>query len=232
MESKKVKVILLPTGKDGWNKGDILKCTGESPAKHRKEHISLSIEGCEVYSNLTIMYKAHYMYLISDDEITKNNWCYDPESDNGLVKCMMNGIDSYYNKYGKLIIATNNPDLVADGVPRINALDLKWWVDNSCLEEVSLMMEEYDHYSGPFGTDCSLRLRLNLLNEVKFVKPKVPLKIDSDVSINHQKETVEEAAKKWITDYHGYDDEDKLLGLCISQFTPYFKAGAKWKENN
>jgi hypothetical protein len=251
MESKKVKVILLPTGKDGWNKGDILKCTGESPAKHRKGHISLSIKGCEAYSNLTIMYKAHYMYLISNDFIKEEEWYYST-SFNGVYQAKSDDLIDKSIRRDFKIEATNNPGLTTDGISGISLSDIKWWVDNGCPEEILLKQIEYAHccqhptdvrhysdcwYCKNIEKHCKLKISDN--NEVEFMKPQykiegglpkdnkdgtystTPIKV---VEINQKRETVEEAANSFADAISIYEE------ISYSHVGDAFKAGAEWKE--
>ena len=140
------------------------------------------------------------IYITSDEEIKKGDWCYHPLLKGGSI------IQSKFdepNSTMKKIILTTDQDLIKDGVQAIPDEFLKWFIKNPSCEYVKVNYEIYKEGVGLLTSDW----RMSEDDKYKIIIPKEEPK----------QETLEEVAEKYAElSYYG-DEVDA------------FVRGAKWQ---
>lgn len=104
---KEVQLIILPTKE----KSILYRLIG-----NQRDVIYM---GDYDYSDDVLRENVH-LYAVSDDEIKEGDWCYDEDSDKGVVKCLRTAKDSYWNKLCKKIIATTDKSLKIKDFPDLD----------------------------------------------------------------------------------------------------------------
>ena len=169
---RKAKVVMLPTKKaDNALKGYI---DGSLLFKYQKEYKTIEAEkGFTGY---------YHLYLLSDDEIQENDWCYDAETFSiEIVKSsLLNLIKHTGIKFRKeKIIATTNSSLkiIIDynygrgilretvRLPQPSQSFIQKFIDaynsGNPITDVMVEYEEYFHSPSPIGMSVDERLKVN-----------------------------------------------------------------------
>ena len=68
---KNIQIVTVPTGKQGWNKGDIVVIHGEA---------MISDSDTPDWHNLATKWSAKQLLVLSDDEIQEGNVCLSRET--------------------------------------------------------------------------------------------------------------------------------------------------------
>jgi hypothetical protein len=139
----------------------------------------------------------------------------------------------------KKIILTTDQDLIKDGIQAIDDEFLEWFVKNPSCEEVEVAKEMYIPQSngkisdGRISHELSLNQSDNTLPFYKIIIPQEEPKELPPLPYEYKpedclKETLEEAAEKWVfeTNGHKWSNNDDSAGDNYSSF----KAGVKWQE--
>lgn len=160
-------------------------------------------------------YKRFNIYITSDEEIKRNDWCFDAEYENDFFKAgedvelhLVNVLKSNIKK----IILTTDRKLIKDGVQAIDDAFLEWFVMNHTCEYVEVQIVE-DLYG-------LIVIRENLNNnKPAFFSYKIIIPEKTP-----KEETLEEAAEK-----HAANQSDTSMRNNPLEFS---KSGEElWEES-
>jgi len=192
-------------------------------------------------------YTNQNIYITSDEEIKEGDWClylglsmtFFKVIDIDNYKLHYDSRDFFNKSICKKIILTTDQDLIKDGVQSIDDEFLEWFVKNPSCEEVEVAKEMYIPQSngkisdGRISHELSLNQSDNTLPFYKIIIPQEEPKELPPLPYEYKpedclKETLEEAAEKWVfeTNGHKWSNNDDSAGDNYSSF----KAGVKWQE--
>jgi len=222
----------------------------DQPSRFSLHTTGLYNLACELHEN-SPNFSNHHMYITSDEEIKKSDWCLDikrniifqsKRKEIGTSKkipiiiCEYEGC--YIEEDCKKIILTTDPTLITDGVQAIDDEFLEWFVKNPTCEYVHSYNDrvvgyEYDHYTiiiPQEGIDEELLPEFNLSKGVfdklsNISSKEMPQEFSKLVNENFD-ELISNESKQG-THYHFIIQNDKYKMLLAMQTYPetkyYFK---------
>jgi hypothetical protein len=136
-----------------------------------------------ILHNKTVNVLTHNIYITSDEEIKKGDWCLDLRDNSTFkIKLSIDGVGLILK-----IILTTDQDLIKDGVQAIPDEFLEWFVKNPSCEEVEVKQSIYPINTHKFGQ-----------TKYKIIIPKEEPK----------QETLEEAILRIKSENEHYIDEE------------------------
>jgi hypothetical protein len=168
------------------------------------------------------------IYITSDEEIKKGDWCYHPLLKGGSI--IQSRFDNP-NSIMKKIILTTDPDLIKDSVQAIDDRFLEWFVKNPSCEFVEVQ-DWVDYYKifipqeepkqDSVFENAKLVLREHLLeNKEQVAKDLQEMK---EKSSTNRDETLEDAAEMYSNSHQDVSGE---LGKYLVKAV--FQDGANWQ---
>ena len=153
--SKVFKAITVPTGKEGYAKGDLLKRIGHDDANDIYGETIGEYESCITPETCTKeLWQSQYLVITSDEEIKEGDWILSGNIHIYQLCKRVNG-NLFLNGLGedfsedlrklmrlKKILASNHPSIY-----NISQSDLEWWVESGCPSDVKLQ-DGYAYYNG------------------------------------------------------------------------------------
>jgi len=185
------------------------------------------------------------IYITSDEEINnsiKPCWCVNTVKNtwNDDLIYYQGSMPLYHYKGFKKIILTTDQNLIKDGVQAIDDEFLEWFVKNPTCEYVEVQESSYQKkLKKPIHKGLGVYRNDETIYFLKIIIPQEEPKQEDEIidisdhdgignaidNLNNEepeKETIEEAAEKYVRNEH--DDTLKL----ISKYS--FKDGAKWQQ--
>ena len=226
-------VHLLPTEKPIKSVGDLVK------DKYGDIHIFTKNDGKEYGKTTTKL----NIYIISDEEPKKGDWCYDRSVEGRLVR--YTELPKHWVDTQKKIILTTDPNLIADGVQAIDDKFLEWFVKNPTCEFVEVEKRYSDFTVDPF-VGYKIIIPQEESKQEGYICPHTKIQCDDECCVSAEnchitsslasgmvdcdepkQETLEEAALKWVfeTNGHKWSNNDNTTGDNYGSF----KAGANWQ---
>jgi hypothetical protein len=184
-------------------------------------------------------FRSQHIYITNDEEIKEGDWCYYENGDLKGIHKVVNGQRPKTMILKKIILTTDNKDLIKDGVQAIDDTFLEWFVKNPSCERV-----EIRDYKLHFGSTIykiiipqeEPKQSNNFYEELKHyfeTTPREKVLEDWNKSAEFDKigptveeflgmiqETLEEAAEKQWGKLAIINDRAAVIA---------FKAGAKWQ---
>ena len=132
--------------------------TTDKPSRLIKDIWKKTFSLVENFNTNHTDFKAHHIYITSDEEIKEGDWCLDKFNqrwkleDKKLIAFDSKGIkrfstDNILGHECKKIILTTDQDLIKDGVQSIDDEFLEWFVQNPSCEEIEVY-KSGGHYDG------------------------------------------------------------------------------------
>lgn len=189
--NKQYRAILVATGKEGWNKGDIVKMLPCHPDSTPNDYFKIaSTDRYEYEENLLHVWQSKYLVITSDEQIKEGDWYID-FTDNSTSNCFIDAVSDLSKC--KKIIATNQ-----EGVSNnITLSDLKYYMEMGCPDMVSLEMVEmlmvtkYDILNAKGDAPLVWLPKLIGGHDVVFAREKTLLEKIDDVSNEQMDEFIE-----------------------------------------
>ena len=163
-------------------------------------------------------FKAHHIYITSNEEIKEGDWILVPSTDGETYFDFRESVPKKAkcnyasNKFVFKIILTTDQDLIKDGVQAIDDEFLEWFVKNPSCESVEVRK---------IGKEWTYNAEVPKEEPNPFELPKT---LSDDVfyeSLEPKQETIEEVAERFSNTYAGDEVAPAYEG---------FIDGAKWQQ--
>jgi hypothetical protein len=192
------------------------------------ERLLFSKEDCELSKHKRCV--NQHIYITSDEEIKEgiNQWYLDK-----VLNKPYNSGGAQYSSNQNVIILTTDGDLIKDGIQAIDDEFLEWYVKNPSCEYIGIDLIPVNEFGSHITIDSygfdKFIYKIIIPKELHICKycGAETIQSDDECYAKPKKETLEEAAEKWVfeTNGHKWSNNDDTGGDNYGSFI----AGAKWQ---